>query len=435
MKTEPQKEAITDQGSQPASTPPSEVALPSKHRLGPWRVLRNRNYSLLFWGQLISSAGTQMQVVAVAWQVYLLTHSAVALGLIGLVQAIPRLIFSLVGGVFADVFDRRKMLIVIEIVLALTSAVLALCTIYHVINIVIIYIVVLIAASVSSFEFPTRQAIIPTLVRREEMSDALSLSMVMMQLTFIIGPTVGGFAIAWIGVANTYWFDVISYFVVIGSLLLMVVPRVPAEKRAQAGIGALVDGMKFLRAHPVILAVLSLDFFATFFGSPRSLLPVYASDIMHIGPQGLGILIAATSIGAVALAPFTGLIGRITRQGLGVVLAIIVWGLCIMAFGLSPTPLWLGVLFLAGAGAADMVSMILRGLVIQLTTPDEFRGRISAVNAMFVIGGPMLGQFESGLVAGLVTPEFSVVSGGLACILATLAIVALVPSLIRVKVK
>src|SRR5437773_7132020 len=174
---------------------------------------------------------------------------------------------------------------------------------------------------------------IPTLVRREEMSDALSLSMVMMQLTFIIGPTVGGFAIAWIGVANTYWFDVISYFVVIGSLLLMVVPRIPTEKRAQAGIGALVDGMKFLRAHPVILAVLSLDFFATFFGSPRALLPVYASDIMHIVPQGLGILIAATSIGAVILAPFTGLIGRIAKQGLGVALAIIVWGICIVAFG------------------------------------------------------------------------------------------------------
>jgi MFS family permease len=435
MKTEPQKENIPIQRSQPASLTSSEVALRSKHPLGPWRVLRNRNYSLLFWGQLISSAGTQMQVVAVAWQVYLLTHSAVALGLIGLVQAIPRLIFSLVGGVFADVFDRRKLLIVIEIVLALTSAVLALCTVFHVINIVIIYIVVLIAASVSSFEFPTRQAMIPTLVAREEMSDALSLSMVMMQLTFIIGPTAGGFAIAWIGVANTYWFDVISYFVVIGSLLLMVVPRIPAEKRAQASIGALVDGMKFLRAHPVILAVLSLDFFATFFGSPRSLLPVYASDIMHIGPQGLGILIAATSIGAVALAPFTGLIGRITRQGLGVVLAIIVWGLCIMAFGLSPTPLWLGVLFLAGAGAADMVSMILRGLIIQLTTPDEFRGRINSVNAMFVIGGPMLGQFESGLVAGIFSPEFSVVSGGLACIFATLAIVALVPSLLRVKVK
>jgi len=435
MKIEPPEDTVTNQRTQLTSSPTADVVIPAKRSLGPWRVLRNRDYALLFWGQLISSAGTQMQVVAVAWQVFLLTHSAVALGLIGLVQAIPRLIFSLVGGVFADVFDRRKMLLVIETVLAITSAVLALCTIFHVINIVIIYIIVLIAASVSAFEFPTRQAIIPRLVRREEIPHAMSLSMVMMQLTFIIGPTAGGFAIAWIGVANTYWLDVISYFVVIGSLLLMVVPRIPAEKRAQAGVGALVDGMKFLRAHPVILAVLSLDFCATFFGSPRALLPVYANNILHIGPQGLGILLAATPIGAVALAPFTGLIGRITRQGLGVAMAIIVWGLCIVAFGVFPAPLWLGVLFLAGSGAADMVSMILRGLVIQLTTPDEFRGRMSAVNAMFVIGGPMLGQFESGLVAGLFTPELSVVSGGLACIVATLAIVSLVPSLLRVKVK
>src|SRR6266516_2388620 len=129
-----------------------------------WMVLRNRNYSLLFWGELISSAGTQMQVVAVAWQVYLLTHSAVALGLIGLVQAIPRLILSLVGGVFADVFDRRKLLLVIEITLAMTSTALALCTIFHIINMAIIYAVVLVSASVSAFEFPSLQAIIPTLV-------------------------------------------------------------------------------------------------------------------------------------------------------------------------------------------------------------------------------------------------------------------------------
>src|SRR5215831_7897307 len=256
-----------------------------------------------------------------------------------------------------------------------------------------------------------------------------------MQLTFIIGPTLGGFVIAWFGVANTYWFDVVSYFVVISSLLLMIVPRIPAEKRAQVGIGALVDGMKFLRAHPVILAVLSLYFFATFFGSPKALLPLYASDILHVGPQGLGILLAATSIGAVVLTPFAGRIGRISRQGLGNVLAIIAWGVCNVAFGISPGPLWLGALFLAGAGAADMVSMILRGVIVQLITPDEFRGRISAVNAMFVIGGPMLGQFESGLVAGFTTPQFSVISGGVACILSTLIIVACTPKLLRTQVK
>ncbi len=227
----------------------------------------------------------------------------------------------------------------------------------------------------------------------------------------------------------------ISYFVVIGSLFIMMVPRVPLEKRAQAGLGALVDGMRFLRAHPIILAVLSLDFFATFFGSPRALLPVYAVSILHVGAAGLGVLQAATSVGAVALAPLTGRIGRIQQQGLGVAVAIIGWGICIIAFGFSTGPLLLSALFLAGAGAADMVSMVLRGLIVQITTPDEFRGRISAVNAMFVIGGPMLGQFESGVVAGFVTPVFSVVSGGIACIVATLAVVALVPRLLRVRVK
>src|SRR5205807_6615198 len=139
----------------------------------------------------------------------------------------------------------------------------------------------------------------------------------MMQLTFIIGSALGGFVIAWAGVANTYWIDVISYFVVIGSLLLMVVPRVPIGKRAQAGVGALLDGIQFLKAHPIILAVLSLDFFATFFGSPKALLPVYASDILHVGPQGLGILTAATAIGAVALTPLTGRVNSIARRGLG----------------------------------------------------------------------------------------------------------------------
>lgn len=433
MKIEPQKSPVSEQAAHLISTESEAVSV--RRSLGPWSVLRNRHYSLLFWGQLISSAGTQMQVVAVAWQVYLLTHSAVALGVIGLMQAIPRLLFSLVGGVLADVLDRRKMLMVVNLVMMCFSTTLAICTNARVINLVIIYIVILLSATVSSFDFPTRQAIIPTLVPREQLANALSLNSAMMQLTFIVGPTAGGFAIAWLGLANTYWFDVLSYLVVVGSLFLMVVPRVPVEKRAQAGFGALFAGMRFLSAHPIILAVLTLDFCANFFGSPRALLPVYAQDIMHIGPQGLGVLLAATSIGAVALAPFTGLIGRVKRQGLGVTLAIVVWGLCITAFGVFPSPLWLGVLFLAGAGAADMVSMVLRGLIIQLTTPDEFRGRISSVNAMFVMGGPMLGQFESGLVGGFFTPMASVVSGGLACVVVTLLIAALVPGLARVKVK
>lgn len=435
MKTEPREDeqTIREAGATAAGRAAGRAAAEKKPSA--WRVLRHREYSLLFGGQLVSAAGTQMQIVAVSWQVYQLTHSPVALGLIGLLQAIPRLILSLVGGVFADVFDRRKLLLIIDCTLAATSAVLAICTMTHTINMAVISVVVLIAASVSAFEFPTRQAIIPTLVPREELAEAMSVSTVMMQLTFVIGATAGGFVLARAGTANTYWIDVISYFVVIAALLMMVIPRIPIERRAQAGMGALMDGIRFLREHPVILAVLSLDFFATFFGSPRALLPVYASDILHVGTQGLGILMAATSIGAVALTPLTSRIGSFRRQGVGVALAIVGWGICIIIFGFLPGPLWLSALFLAGAGAADMVSMILRGLVVQLTTPDEMRGRMSAVNAMFVIGGPMLGQFESGVVAGIFTPQISVISGGIACIVATLVIAALVPGLLRVEVK
>lgn len=438
MKIEPDERKTGDAlASSPLDVAPAEAAVRAERVArapSAWRVLRNRDYALLFSGQLISAAGTQISVVVVAWQVYVLTHSAVALGLIGLVQAIPRLLFSLVGGVFADVFDRRQLLLVVNLLLAAMSVVLAVTTLAGVINVVVIYAVVLVSATVSSFEFPTRQAIIPTLVPREQMADALSISTVMMQLTFIVGSTAGGFVIAALGIANSYWLDVASYFVVIGALAVMYVPKVPAEARARAGVAALLDGLRFLRAHPIILAVLSLDFCATFFGSPRALLPVYAGSILHVGAQGLGILLAATSIGAVALTPLTSRINRVQRQGAGVVLAVCAWGICIIAFGFSTGPLWLSALFLAAAGAADMVSMILRNLVVQLTTPDEFRGRISSVNAMFVIGGPMLGQFESGLVAGITTPVISVVSGGVVCILATLAVAASVPALLKARV-
>ncbi|MDQ2716497.1 MAG: MFS transporter [Chloroflexota bacterium] len=205
------------------------------------------------------------KVLQTAWQVFLLTHSAIALGLIGLFQAIPRILFSLLGGMFADAFDRRKLLLVIQIILATLSAVLALGTFFHIVTLFMIYVVVLVTASVSAFDFPTHQAIIPNLVPRERVADAMPAYMAMIQLTGIIGPIVGGFVLAWLGIANTYWIDVISYAVVISSLLFMTVPRIPVEKRTPAGFRALTAGMLFLRAQPVILAIISLDFFCDLF--------------------------------------------------------------------------------------------------------------------------------------------------------------------------
>ena len=402
---------------------------------GPWTVLGQRDYALLFWGQLISATGTQMQVVAVAWQVYALTHSPLALGVIGLLQALPRLLFSLPSGVLADVLDRRRLLIVVSATMMALSGVLALCTGLKGISVGIIYVVVFLGASVSAFDFPTRQAVIPALVPREHLVNALAFSSLMTQVTFIVGPTAGGFAIAWLGLANTYWLDVASYLAAIGTLCLLVVPRVPLERRARPGAGALVEGLRFLHTRRLILVVLILDLCANFFGEPSALLPFYARDILHSGSQGLGLLLAAPSVGAVALAPVIGLFGRMKRRGLGVTLAPMVWGLCIAAFGLFPDPFWPGLLLLAGAGAADMVSIYLRSLIIQTNTPDEFRGRVSSVVALCSLGGPLLGQFESGLVAGLFSPMISLVSGGLACALVALLIVAIVPGLLHLRAR
>lgn len=389
-----------------------------------WEVLLNRNYALLFWGQLVSSMGTQMRIVALAWQVYLLTHSVLALGAIGLVQALPRIIFSVIGGVFADKFDRRKMLLMIEIILASLSAVLAFCTMFRIINVFIIYTVVLISTSVAALEWPTRQAIIPTLVPREQMADATSLSAMMAQLTGVLGPTIGGFVIAWLGIANAYWLDALSYGVVLASLLPITLPIIPLERRAQGGVAALIEGTRFLRTQPIIFAVILLDFFATFFGSPRALLPVFASDILHVGAQGLGLLLAADSIGALLLMPFTGYIGHISHRWLGVASSIIAWGVFIIIFGLFPGTFWLALVCLAGAGAANMISMLLRFQIIQFYTPNELRGRINAVNAMFAFGGPLLGDFEASVVASFAGIQISILSGGVACILVTLAITA-----------
>src|SRR5258706_3048626 len=186
MKTKPQTSLEVAHSALPVA--PSEDLSGSRRSLGAFRVLRDRNYALLFWGQLISATGTQMQILAIAWQVYLLTHSAIALGLIGLMQALPRLLFSLVGGVLADVLDRRKMLMIVNVVMMLFSAILALCTNFQVVNLTIIFVLTLLSAAASSFEFPARLAIIPHLVSREQMSDAISLDSMMVYLFAITGP-------------------------------------------------------------------------------------------------------------------------------------------------------------------------------------------------------------------------------------------------------
>ncbi len=396
---------------------------------GPWEALNYRDFRLLWSGQLVSSAGTQMRMVAVAWQVYLLSSSTFQVGALGLFQAIPTMVFSLVGGVIADALDRRKLLLFTQIMLALCSAALALLTAFDRINIPLIYAIAFISSAVGAFDFPTRQALISKIVPNKQLTNAYSLNMLMFNLATIVGPTLGGFAIAGLGVAGTYWFDVASFMCVVVALLLMHVDGRPGEQRTAPGMDSLLEGFRFLRDHPVILSVMLLDFFAMFLGTTRSLLPGYAASIYHVGPQGLGFLLAAFSVGAVLAALFSGPIARIQRQGLGIALAIAAYGLCILLFGLSPWSFALGLFFLAASGVADMVSTVLRSAVVQLGTPDEFRGRVSSAAAVFSIGGPMLGQFEAGSLAALTSAPLAASIGGLAVIGVTSLMLVLVPAI------
>lgn len=396
---------------------------------GPWGVLTYRDFRLLWGGQLVSTAGTQMRVVAVAWQVYLLSGSALQLGALGLFQAIPTMTFSLVGGVIADAFDRRKLLLVTQITLALCSAALALLTLFHLINVPLIYVIAFISSAAGAFDFPTRQALIAKIVPNEHLTNAYSLNSLTFSLATVVGPTLGGFAIAELGIAGTYWFDVGSFVCVIIALILMQVDGRPANGHARPGIRSLAEGLNFLRRQPVLLSVMLLDFLAMLFGSTRSLLPIYAASLYRVGPEGLGILQAASSVGAVLATLFSGPIARLRRQGLGVILSIAAYGGCVMLFGFSTWSFALGLFFLAASGVADTVSTVLRNTIVQLATPDEVRGRVSSVYAIFAIGGPMLGQFEAGTFANFTTAPLAAIFGGLIVILCASLFGLLVPAI------
>lgn len=418
-------------------------------RGGPWQTLQHRDYRLLWMGQLVNVTGTAIRTVAVAWQVYLISHDPLQLGILGLSQALALMSFSLLAGVIADATDRRRLLLVVQLLLAGGSLVLAVTTWRGVASLPLIYVVTFCSAAVSAFDFPTRQALIPALVPHDDLPDALSLNALLFNLATIIGPILGGLAIAYIGIAGAYAADVASYLAVVAALLAMRPIAAPAGGRPRASFGTLVEGFAYLRARPILLSLMVLDFCAMFFGSPQGLLPIYARDILHVGPQGLGVLLASGAIGAVLAVGVSGRLREVRRKGLGVLVGVACWGICVVGFGLTNGPLfrgapwrgvswqgpfWLAVAFLAGAGASDLVSMVLRNTIVQMTTPDEMRGRVSSINAMFIIGGPTLGQFESGVVAHLLTPQLSALTGGLACLAATAIIAVGVPGVRRYRV-
>jgi MFS family permease len=400
----------------------------SDPQFSPFIALKNPDFRWMWSGQMISEAGSQMQMVAIGWHVYLLTNSPVALGLIGLIRVIPTLIFSLVGGVYADAHDRRRILFFTQSTMMVLAALLGLFTTAGWISVGLIYLLLAGISAALAFDGPAWQAIVPNLVPIGHLTNALSLNNIMRQTAQIVGPALGGFVIAWLGVEGVYWINMASFVAVLIALIQMKTPAQKSLGKSKVSLSALWEGIHFVFRSRILLSTTLLDFFSTLFGSANALLPIFAKEILMVGPQGLGILYSAQSAGAVAAGVGMSLIGNVRRQGMLVLGALTVYGAATALYGGSR---WfpLSILALALVGAADTVSTIMRHNIRQLATPDHLRGRMTSVIRIFSNGGPQLGNLEAGLLAALIGAPLSVVTGGIGTLLVVAFVAWRIPSL------
>src|SRR5919112_747973 len=406
----------------PGLTPPENTTrTPAARRPSSFVALRHRDFRLFWSGQFVSIIGSQMQLVTVNWHVYELTHSAAALGLVGLVRVLPIIVCSLVGGVVADAFDRKRLILATQTVMLLSAAALALFTASGLKSVWPIYLLTAVSSAATAFDNPARQALLPALVPERDFPNAVSVGFVAFQVAMVAGPVLGGAALARYGPASVYAFNAASFVaVIVAVLLIRAGGKGKADESSRVSLEAMKEGLKFVWRTPIMVQTMSLDFVATFFASATALLPIFARDILRVGEHGYGVLAAASAFGAV----LTGLLlarrpAGGGKPGLVILVAVGVYGAATVVFGLSRNyPLSL--LMLAITGAADTVSTVIRQTIRQLITPDRLRGRMTSVNMIFFMGGPQLGELEAGLLAAAVGAPLSVVVGGVGCLVAVL---------------
>ena len=404
-------------------------------RLVDYPALRHRNFRLLWAGQSVSLTGSMMQNAAVLWHVALLAPAGekpIALGLVGLARVVPILACALIGGAVADAFDRRRTMLVTQTAMALLAAALAWLSFRGLESLWPLYLLTGLSAAAAAFDGPARTSLVPGLVPREHLPNAVALNTTLFQLCSVIGPSLAGVALVWLEVSWVYLANALSFLAVIAGLLAMrAVPRVAEANRPRVSLASIAEGVRFVFTAPLVRGSMLLDFCASFFSTATALLPIFAVDVLAVGPAGYGWLYAAPSVGAVAASAW--LVHRessIRRRGFVLIATCVAYGLATVAFGLS-TSFPLTLLCLAAIGAADTVNMVLRNVIRQLHTPDHVRGRMVGVNLVFAQGGPQLGELEAGLVAQGFGAPFSVVTGGLACVLTSGWIALRTPELRR----
>ena len=360
-----------------------------------------------------------MQTWAILWHIRELTDQPIALAGVGIARLIPIVVFSLIGGALADTVNRRRLLFVTQSVMMTSAFVLAWFTFAGRITLWQIYLLTAIQAFALAFDAPARQSLVPNLVPAHDLPSAFSMNSIGYQTGAIVGPALSGLVIAYWGQGYTYLINALTYLSVMAALLLMgaVAQQVDPTKPVRVSLPAIRDGIAFIIASPIILSTMLLDFFATFFSSANTLMPIFARDVLNVGAVEYGWLSAAQSIGAVTAALFLSQIDELRQQGTKLLAAVVVFGFATILFGLART-FFVAVVALILIGAADSVSMIIRNTIRQLQTPDYLRGRMTSINQIFFMGGPQLGEVEAGVVAQLFGPVFAVISGGIGCIIA-----------------
>src|SRR5829696_372071 len=397
--------------------------------LAPLRA--SRDLRLLLGGEFLTGLGTQAALVALPYQIYTQTGSALLTGLLGAVELGPLIAAALLGGAIADRTDRRLLLLGVQAGLVAAAATLAAAAIAGEPPVWALYLLAAAVAGFGSLEGVVRTAIVPNLVAPEHLRPALALSFGLYQLTAVVGPGAGGLLIAAADVEGAYAVDALSCLAMLAAAWRMG-PQLPHGRRdgdKPPIVRSIAEGLRFVRGSPALKGSFAIDLVAMTFGMPRALFPVLSVSVYGTGAAGTGVLFAAVSAGATVAALTTGWLGHARRLGRIVICAVLAWGLAIAAVGVVGT-LWLAALLLAIAGAADSVSAVCRSTINQTVTPDALRGRMSSVFMIVVTSGPRLGDVESGLVASLSSARFSVLSGGLACLAGVAAIVVAFPALL-----
>ena len=383
---------------------------------------------LFLFGRIGSSIAFQMLGVAVGWQMYALTSSAWYLGLVGLAQFLPMLLLTLVAGQTADRYDRRTIARTCQFVEALAAAALALGGYYNLLGKEALLAIMCVIGSARAFEYPTMHALVPQLVPRELLPRALALSASANQTATIVGPAVGGILYA-AGVTTVY--STISVLFLAACILISCIRPADSVRTETTADRSLFAGISFIKQHPVVLGAISLDLFAVLLGGATALLPIYARDILITGPWGLGLLRSAPAAGALGMSLWLARRPLKRRVGRIMFLAVAVFGVATIVFALSRS-FFLSMAALVVLGAADVISVVIRSSLVQIETPDEMRGRVSAVNSLFIGTSNQLGEFESGATAALFGTVPSVLIGGIGTLLVVGLWIRLFPQLAQV---